>query len=191
MYLLRSVLSCVQQFYRENDAWSICEVLSIFMLTPLIFALTALWGTCMHAKWTDTDSFWCTMPLFCAKICHNRLGSSCLIWVQFINIQYYQKLINNRGGSWISVKRVHMYKGAGVRFAYGISFFLNISWKLNNWTSLRSNSIHRIFKNGVQVGDDSSEPPEPPLNPQMHWRNQRGFRGFARTPMRQKIHFHA
>ena len=35
-------------------------------------------------------------------------------------------LAYHRGGSRISGKRVQMYKGVGVRFAYFISFFLNI-----------------------------------------------------------------
>ena len=44
-----------------------------------------------------------------------------------------------RGGSRISGKGVHMYKGVGVRFADFISFFSNIPWKWNNLVSLRPN----------------------------------------------------
>ena len=42
---------------------------------------------------------------------------------------------HGRGGSRISSKGVHMYKGVGVRFAVFISFFLNIPWKWNNLVS--------------------------------------------------------
>ena len=38
-----------------------------------------------------------------------------------------KKLAKYRGGSRISGKGVHMYKGVGVRFADFISFFLNIT----------------------------------------------------------------
>ena len=44
-----------------------------------------------------------------------------------------------RGGSRISGKKVHTYKGVWVRFADFISFFLNIPWKWNNLVSLRQN----------------------------------------------------
>ena len=43
--------------------------------------------------------------------------------IHFLELCYCFK---NRGGSRISGKGVHMYKGEGVRFADFISFFLNI-----------------------------------------------------------------
>ena len=39
---------------------------------------------------------------------------------------FFAKVTSSRGGSRISGKGVHIYKGMGVRFASFISFFLNI-----------------------------------------------------------------
>ena len=47
--------------------------------------------------------------------------------------------LKSRGGSRISEKGVHMFKGVGVPFADFISFILNIQWKWNNLVSLRPN----------------------------------------------------
>ena len=55
-----------------------------------------------------------------------------------------------RGGSMISGKGVHMYKGWGVCFAHFTSFFLNIPWKWNNLVSLRPNYF--IFIGYLKMG---------------------------------------
>ena len=71
-----------------------------------------------------------------------------------------------RGGSRISGKGVHMYKGVGVRFADFISFFLNIPWKWNNLVSLGPN--YSIFIGYLKTWGregGSNEPPEPILDP--------------------------
>ena len=63
-----------------------------------------------------------------------------------------------------------MYKWMGVPFAEFISFFLNIPGKLNNLVSLRPNYF--IFIGYLKMGDKeggSSEPPEPPLDPPLHY----------------------
>ena len=56
----------------------------------------------------------------------------------------------HKGGSRISGKGVHIYKGAWVRFADVISFFLKISWKWNNLVSLRTNYL--IFIGYLKTG---------------------------------------
>ena len=57
---------------------------------------------------------------------------------------------HNRGVSRISGVGVHMYKGAGVRFADFISFFLDIPWKWNNLVSLQPNYF--IFIGYLKMG---------------------------------------
>ena len=81
-----------------------------------------------------------------------------------------------RGGARISGKGVvcTCIKVWGVRFAYFISFFLNISWKWNNFISWKWNNFVSVrpnyfifieyLKTGGREGD-SSKPPEPPLDP--------------------------
>ena len=72
------------------------------------------------------------------------------------------------GGSRISGKGVHMYKGVGVRFADFISFFLNIPWTWNNLVTLRPNYFIFIgyFKSVGREGVQAI-----PLNPLWfrHW----------------------
>ena len=65
-----------------------------------------------------------------------------------------------RGGSRISGKGVHMYKGVGVRFADWIYFSLNIPWKWNNLVSLRPNYFIFIgyLKNWGQGGVKANLP---------------------------------
>ena len=83
-------------------------------------------------------------------------------------LYFHKALTGCSGGSRISGKRVYIYKGVGVRFADFLSFFLNIPWKWNNLVSLRPNYFIYIEYWKTEDGEgDWSEPPEPPLDPQL------------------------
>ena len=60
--------------------------------------------------------------------------------VQFL-VSFYS------GGSRISGKGDHMYKGVGLRFADFLSFFLNIPRNRNDLTETKLFHFHRMFKN--------------------------------------------
>ena len=101
-----------------------------------------------------------------------------------------------RGGSRISGKGFICIAVLGVRFAYGISFFLIISWKLNNETSLRPNYF--IFIEYLKTGAGSGWFKRTPWSPskssnalaeseEVQWVRPTG--GSPEPPLRQKIPF--